>query len=252
MARLCQLFKTGCENRFCGGSTITVWRSGCDSTNNNFESVIVCKISALTCCSASSHGWTCTFLTRGRLAPVPGSAGVTDGCWSKSGFSPSLFCFLALSLSPHNNPTAVLMVTLSAKSEGLDFYRTHELSTVPAVETLLSLSLSLLPSTFIFLSVSTECFISSSQDPFVSFIWLLLSSARLSSLLVESTVPSLPPPGFVSSSKNPNHDWALSVSVYKSNSNLISFICCAIVLVAFVSLYLQTACLHCIMFSRLC
>ena len=65
---------------------------------------------------------------------------VTDGCWSKSGFSPSLFHFLthsfSLSLSPHNNPTAVLMVTLSAKSEGLDFCRTHELSTVPAVETL--------------------------------------------------------------------------------------------------------------------
>ena len=63
---------------------------------------------------------------------------------------------------------------------------------------------------------------------------------------------SLPPPGVVSSSRNPNHDWALSASVYKSNSNLISRICCAIVLPFFVSLYLQTACLYCIMFSRLC
>lgn len=49
------------------------------------------------------------------------------------------------SLSPHNNPAAVLMVTLSAKSEGLDFYRTHELSIVPAVDAVLPLSLPFSP-----------------------------------------------------------------------------------------------------------
>lgn len=98
------------------------------------------------------------------------------------------------SLPPHNNPFAVLMVTLSARSEGLDFYRTHELRPVPAVDTL-----PLSSCTSIFFSVSIECFISSSllaQDPFVSFCCLHLSSAHLSSLLVESTVPSLPAPGF--------------------------------------------------------
>lgn len=64
---------------------------------------------------------------------------------------PRLSCSLSLSftssfsLSLHNNPTAVLMVTLSAKSEGLDFYRTHELSTVPMVDTLLPLFLSFPP-----------------------------------------------------------------------------------------------------------
>lgn len=153
---------------------------------------------------------------------LPGLAEVvTDGCWSKSGFS--LFSLSLLS-SSHLiiTLTAVLMVTLSAKSKGLDFYRIYELSTVPALETQLSLSLSLslFSCTFVFLSTSTECFIppfSMPQDPFVSLIQLLLPAAHLSLLLVESTVPSSPPPGFVSSSRNLNHDWALSVTVYKSN-----------------------------------
>lgn len=65
-------------------------------------------------------GWTCTFLSRGRLVSVPGWAGVTDGCWSKSGLFPVSLSFTS-SLSPHNNPAAVLMVTLSTKSEGIGF-----------------------------------------------------------------------------------------------------------------------------------
>lgn len=140
-------------------------------------------------------------------------------------FPISLSLSLPHSLSPHNNPTAVLMVTLSAKSEGLDFYRTHELSTVglPAVDTLLPLSLSF-PTAPFCLYWMFHFFLFA---PFVCFISPHLSTAHLSPLLVESTVPSLPSPSFVSSSRNPNHDWALSVSVYKSKlqSNLLHLLC---------------------------
>lgn len=125
------------------------------------------------------------------------------------------------------------MVTLSAKSEGLDFYRTHELSTVPAVDTLLPLSLSFPPAPSSFSpSLLNVSFLSSllAEDSFVSFICLHLSSAHLSSLPVESTVPSLPPPGFLFHHPEiPTMTGLLSVSMYKSNSNLISCICCAIV-----------------------
>lgn len=151
------------------------------------------------------------------------------------------FPLVSLLLSPHNNPTAVLMVTLSAKSEGLDFYGTHELSTVPAVDTLLPLSLSFppAPSSF-FLSLLNVSFLpprwpriplsplSVSTSPRLICHRCLLSQRSLLFLLLV----------FVSSSRNPNHDRALSVSMYKSNSNLIFCICCAIVPLSFVSLYL--------------
>lgn len=61
-----------------------------------------------------------TFLSRERLLLVPGGAEVTDGCWSEPpGLFSSLLHFLAPSLLTIT-PLAVLMVTLSAKSEGLD------------------------------------------------------------------------------------------------------------------------------------
>lgn len=96
---------------------------------------------------------------------------------------------LPCSCSPRSNPTAVLMVTLFAKTEGLDFYRTHELSIVPAVDTVLQLPPT--PSLLrLHLSFSLEILPPGQAEIFfVSFICLDLSSAHLSSRLVASNHP---------------------------------------------------------------
>lgn len=160
----------------------------------------------------------------------------------------------SLSLPPHNNPIAVLMVTLSAKSEGLDFYRILEFSTVPVVENLLSLSLSFSPEpSSVFLSLLNLSFLpprwpwislsplsGSSSPQLICHRCLLRQQFLLFLLLVLFHHPEIPTMT------------GLYQLVYKSNSDLISCICCAIVPLFFVSLYLQTSCLYCIMFSGLC
>jgi len=140
----------------------------------------------------------------------------------------SLPLSIPLPLSPHNNPTAVLMVTLSAKSKGLDFLRTHELSTEPEVDTLLPLSLC-------FPSAPSWFFLSPLNVSFIPPRWPRIPLSPLSistslqlichrcllsqrSLLFHLLV-------FVSSSRNANHDWALLVCVYEYYSNLIACIC---------------------------
>lgn len=86
-------------------------------------------------------------------------------------------------------------------------------------------------------------FLLASPGSFVSFIWPLLSSTHLSTAFVESTVCSLLPPGFVSSSGYR----ALSVCVCKSNLlYLVPYCSC----VSFTTS--SVGCLCCIMFCRLC
>lgn len=147
------------------------------------------------------------------------------------------------------------MVTLSAKSEGLFFHRTHELSTVPVVDAWLLLSLSFppAPSSF-FLSLLNVSFLppcwpriplsplSVPASPrLICHCCLLSQPSLLFLLLVLFHHPEIP-----------TMTGLYQCSVYKSNSNLIACICCAIVPLFFVSLYLQTARRYCIMFSRLC